>query len=215
MGLFGKAAKGLFSGDVMSKFARAQALANDDYLGAARISSAMQESELERRKAEAGAQQAQAIRDGLRARGYNDGDIAVIMANPDNASALMKEILQPRQFGPGGGTVGSVDPGTGQTSYNWAPRADEDGNFYGAGDASKAPPLLREGFKTVPVAPGGSVAVIGAASGIERGVSAAPKIGPQPGEVVDGYQFMGGNPNDPNAWKPVGGAGQVGPRTFR
>lgn len=38
--------------------------------------------------------------------------------------------------------------------------------------------------------------------------SALPRGGgPQPGAIEDGYQFMGGNPSDPNSWKPVGGGG--------
>lgn len=33
----------------------------------------------------------------------------------------------------------------------------------------------------------------------------APSGGPQPGQVVNGYRFKGGNPNDQNAWEAVGG----------
>lgn len=42
------------------------------------------------------------------------------------------------------------------------------------------------------------------------GMAAAPQAassGPQPGMIEDGYQFVGGNPADPNSWKPVGGGG--------
>lgn len=33
--------------------------------------------------------------------------------------------------------------------------------------------------------------------------SSAPPAGPQPGAVVDGYRFRGGNPADPNSWEKV------------
>ena len=36
----------------------------------------------------------------------------------------------------------------------------------------------------------------------QTGVSVnMPSAGPKPGEVVSGYRFKGGNPNDPNAWE--------------
>lgn len=37
--------------------------------------------------------------------------------------------------------------------------------------------------------------------------------GPQPGAVVGGFRFRGGNPNDQSSWEPVGGAGS-GQRNF-
>lgn len=39
--------------------------------------------------------------------------------------------------------------------------------------------------------------------------------GPKPGTVENGYQFMGGNPADPKAWKPVGGGASNGVGGFR
>lgn len=215
----GKAAGGLFGGDFASRAARAQALMNDDYGAAAEITSRMQQGAAQQQKLQTQQKQLSAVRAGLAQRGYSQGDIDVIMANPDNASGLIREILQPRQFGPGGGSVGSVDPKTGQTSYQWAPRVDEDSNFYAPGPADRAPKLLQEGFKTVPVAPGGSVAVIGAATGLERGAggpaATAPTQGPAPGTIEDGYEFMGGDPANPGSWKMVGGASSSGSsRTF-
>jgi hypothetical protein len=38
--------------------------------------------------------------------------------------------------------------------------------------------------------------------------------GPQPGTIEDGHQFMGGNPADPNSWKPVGGGAGNGAGGF-
>lgn len=44
---------------------------------------------------------------------------------------------------------------------------------------------------------------------------AAPQGGPQPGAVVNGFRFKGGNPNDQNAWEPVGGGGGNVTSNFR
>lgn len=48
-----------------------------------------------------------------------------------------------------------------------------------------------------------------------QGQQAAAPPPPQPGQIEDGYRFVGGNPADPNSWQPVGGAGQSGPQTFQ
>lgn len=41
----------------------------------------------------------------------------------------------------------------------------------------------------------------------QSGAPQAPAGAPAPGQVEDGYQFMGGDPTNPNSWKPVGGGG--------
>lgn len=38
--------------------------------------------------------------------------------------------------------------------------------------------------------------------------------GPQPGSVVSGFRFKGGNPNDPNAWEPAQGGPASAPGNF-
>lgn len=41
--------------------------------------------------------------------------------------------------------------------------------------------------------------------GFGGGQPAPQQSGPQPGQIVNGYRFKGGNPNDQNAWEPVNG----------
>jgi hypothetical protein len=50
----------------------------------------------------------------------------------------------------------------------------------------------------------------GGLQGFQFGVpiQGGPAVGgPQPGVIEDGYQFIGGDPADPNSWTPVGGGG--------
>lgn len=228
MGLFGKKLGGLFGGDTASKLARASALMNDDYVGAARISSAMQEAGLERDKAAAKAAQAQSIRAGLKARGLSDPDIDVIMANPDNASALVYEALKTREGAVGGMTVRSIDPATGMPRYEITPGRDSDGNQWGASDGVKQAPLIREGIKTLPLTQGGTVATIGAATGREffpssGGASLAPQVTPTEQSIAFLRQYpalakqfdeMYGEGSAARVLGQ-GGAGPSGPRPFR
>ena len=63
----------------------------------------------------------------------------------------------------------------------------------------------------------GTFTVVGGMPGT-AGQSSAPTArggGPAPGTVEDGYRFRGGNPADPQAWEPVGGAPLQGGATFR
>jgi len=42
----------------------------------------------------------------------------------------------------------------------------------------------------------------------------APSGAPQPGQVVDGYRFKGGDPHDQHSWEAVGGPSPGGSATF-
>ncbi len=75
--------------------------------------------------------------------------------------------------------------------------------------------------KLIPTAPGGGVARYDPTTGKTEmvimpntgeysagaPVTAQPKTGPAPGDVVNGHRFKGGNPNDRNSWEVVGGSG--------
>ena len=65
--------------------------------------------------------------------------------------------------------------------------------------------------KTIPYQAGGNVInynpVTRQSTPLVQGQGAAPSAPPKPGTVEDGYRFKGGNPADPSAWEPVGGAG--------
>lgn len=60
--------------------------------------------------------------------------------------------------------------------------------------------------------PGGSVRVLVQPN--DGSHPMGPASGPQPGQVVNGYRFKGGNPNDRNSWEPAGGPSPGGSGGF-
>jgi hypothetical protein len=67
-----------------------------------------------------------------------------------------------------------------------------------------ATPEERAAFDaTNPIVTNGYGSTVVPRAGLSQGATA----GPQPGHVEDGHQFIGGDPGDPNNWRPVGGGG--------
>lgn len=143
----------------------------------------------------------------------------------EELSRLVLERSQPRQFDSGGGS--RFDPLTGQ--WTLAPSERTIGPDIIRTDSAGQSRPVYQGIDPVAVPPGGGLYGVtgsGEARELIAPAGAPPQIGaqpppsgagPTPGAVVNGYRFRGGNPNDPNAWEPVGqgGAGPSGPRNFR
>lgn len=134
----------------------AQALLNGDYGSAAQIVGGQRRQRAERDQAEAEAQAEADLRaqaaGALEAHGF---DKSVIQGmNVEDISGLLREMYQPRQFGPEGGSV--LDPRT--NSYNRAPSRNQVGrSIVDFGANSTTPNTIYEGVEPVSVAPGGGL----------------------------------------------------------
>lgn len=230
-GLFGRGGKGLFGPDAQYKLAAAQAALAGDYGGMASIHSQMGRARSEREKDEAERAQLEQLHAVIDAdTGLSPQDKAYAKANPKAYIENYMERFSPMNVGPGGGSRGL--PGAGGAINNWiqAPRVDEDGSSYAAqtGDGTTPQKMLREGFKFVPVAPGGRVAVHGATTGREitrgevMGGAPAPGAG-QPQPDADDIRAASTDPEARREFieyfgkapEAFGGAGRSGPQRFR
>lgn len=202
---WGRAALGFFGGpSVVQSMSRQDAL------------------ELEREKQEQQSKALSAVRSGLKARGYRDTDIDVILANPENASKLITETLVTRQGGAEGMTVRSIDPGTGaastETTAGW-----HNGDYFGGSSGSGAPQRLYQGEKVFPVEKGGYLGVYGGPQGGTPAATPQATPGARSDEAALREQAAEAirNGADPAAvaerlQRMIGGAGSAAsPRTFR
>jgi hypothetical protein len=178
-GLFGNGGGGAGLADGM---AQAQAYLAGDYGAAANIA---QNGQLRRLKIE---QERKAQQDEAQLEATIDSDPrlntpelkAYAKANPKAYIENLMQMFQPRQFGPGGGSLGLPDS-TGHLSFQTAPRFDDNGTIYGPGNGTSAPPILQRGTKTVPLQPGGSTDVRDAISGAQvMSDGSVPQIGVPP-----------------------------------
>lgn len=101
MGFFDRLGKSIKSGEAFDRLAAARAITDGDYAGAARFRAAGADRKAEQLKAEQAQAQQMAVRQSLKAQGYNDDQINVIMVNPGEFSKRYVE-----QFG-----TNTVSPG--------------------------------------------------------------------------------------------------------
>jgi hypothetical protein len=214
MGLFGASRPGGFN------WGRAIAGA----LGGSEVVNAFARQDVNRREREeneatARAYQAQVA--GARSLGMTDQQIA---AAGDRLGEVVQTMLQSRQFDSGGGSIfNPLAPP--ERQWTTAPSERTMGpDIIRTNSQGQANPVY-QGIDPVAITEGGSLyGVRGngqtipliAQPGASQPQQPPPTGAPQPGEIINGRRFKGGNPNDPNAWEPVGqgGAGQAGPRTF-
>lgn len=202
MGLFGsigKAAKGINWDRVSTGFSAAGAAAHGDHGQAGQIWNQYRQGRKEK-ESEAAEQQQRAQ---LVAAAVQMGVPAAEAGSlPTSALAgLVAQQYQPKAPSEFDRALerGGIDPNSPQGRQLYAQRAST--------MASPAPQMIgspETGYQwvTPPAAPMPS--------------AAPPSGGPQPGAVISGYRFKGGNPNDRNSWEPVqGGAGGNTGGTFR
>jgi hypothetical protein len=191
MGLFGgigKALKGVDWGNVMSGLQSAGAIAHGDYGTAAQIQAHRRRERDEQQQVEAQRAATEQAIQALVARGVPEQE-ARIIAQGGGADTLLGQHNAPQQqgneytyFDDNAGNRWRQNVRTGQV--------DQNPTFVDRNPRQ----FMQDGqLITVPNSYAGQQQTAG---------------GPQPGAVVDGFRFKGGNPNDRNSWEPVaGGAG--------
>ncbi len=223
--------------DMAMRFARAQALVKGDYGAAAQITAKMQSAKQD------AADQAQkdAATAHLNSMINSDPELtspqakAYAMANPKAYIDAFMDRYKTRQFGPEGGSV--AIPGANGFNWTTAPRFTNEGTIYAPGDGTSVPKILQRGAKMEPIQAGGHLDTVDPLTGRpitqDGGVLGLPETHPmggpqstspmqpphplstfQPGQVVNGYLFKGGDDTDQANWELVGGAGRNGPPTF-
>lgn len=149
---------------------------------------------------------------------------AYAKANPKAYIEQVMKVYAPMDAGAAGGSR-SVRQADGTYKAYVAPsRHEYQGSVYDVGGgvpgAKAQVTPQHEGTQWVTPQPGTTAFGVNSFSGMPRaGEAATAPTGEsfQPGQVVGGFRFKGGDDTDQNNWEPVGqgGAGQDGPRPFR
>lgn len=148
----------------------------------------------------------------LKQEGLPDRVITGLMLDKNKIADFFAQKYGTKQFGFEGGSVGSIDPNSGQLNTQRAPGW-IDGSYYAGGAGNEKPQMLQEGLKFVPTPPGGMTQVFHGVIGspVTRGEVFGNQ---QPGNldstptIEEGHQYTpgpGGRANPAN-WKFLGGA---------
>lgn len=199
MGLFGGGGWGQKLGDFGQGLMGAQAAIDGDFGSSAGLFGGITKRRQAEQKTLLEQQQLQARMAALTAKGL-DPQAAAILAGDDTA---VRQSLLPQQQEEDVFTkslrAAGIEPGSPEAKALYQQRVST--------MASPAPNFLGDGMGGGRWVQPPAMPLPGLQGAPQMGAPAPAQGGPQPGTVEDGYQFMGGNPADPNAWKPVGGGG--------
>lgn len=166
-------------GDFMERVLMSQALLNGDYGAAMQMRARQQQAAAQQAEAEAQARAAeeQFLTQHQALAGLGMDKTAIAAMSPQQRSQMVMERLQPRQFGPEGGSLG-IPGADGQMAYQQAPWQRQIGrSIIGGGPNGAAPQTIYEGVEPVSVPEGGSVYGM---TGTGRIVSGAEPPAPVP-----------------------------------